>query len=669
MFDKVLIANRSEIALRIIRTCKRMGISTVAVFSEVDSRSPYVEEADETVFIGAARAQESFLNQKKILAAALSRKCQAIHPGYGFLSENAEFAKLVADAGLSFIGPPADAIARLGDKVQAKLMAIKADVPVVPGHAEPLGDIESAKQIAGKIGFPILLKPAAGGGGRGMRIVRKKEELASAFSACREEARKGFGDDRLFLERYIDRPRHIEFQIMADSYGNVIHLGERECSVQRRYQKLVEETPSVVLDEALRRRMGDMACLLAKESGFVNAGTVEFILDADKNFYFLEMNTRLQVEHPVTEMVTSLDLVELQLRIAAGEAIPFKQEDVKIKGWAIEARICAEDPFRNFLPTTGIISRYSEPRVRNVRIDSGVTPGSVVTIYYDSLLAKVIAWGKDRNEAIDTLVRGLNGFHIVGLTTNVDFANSVLNHPAFIRGELSTNFIDEHFEKGRSKIPPPTETLHYMAMAAALVFHNRQRLMRDSLKSMSPVVGRTQAPKKEHVYIVRGEKNVFEVKLLKTDEPRHWQIRINRKSYEVTVPDFEFFRRRLKLNIDGKSHMFRLRYQDAHIMTFFRGTVRTVEIYTLREWRLNHYMLRDMKTAAENVLKCPMPGLVTAVCVKKGDAVHRGDEVIRMESMKMESGIAAPCDGLVENILVQPGQAVESDEVLITFKL
>ncbi len=668
MFDKVLIANRSEIALRIIRTCRRMGISTVAVFSEVDSRSPYVEEADETVFIGAARAQESFLNQKKILAAALSRKCQAIHPGYGFLSENAEFAKRVADAGLSFIGPPAEAIARLGDKVQAKHLAIKAGVPVVPGHAEPLEDVEYAKQIAEKIGFPILLKPAAGGGGRGMRIVRKEEDLASAFSACREEARKGFADDRLFLERFIERPRHIEFQIMADSFGNVIHLGERECPCSAAIRSWWKK-PLLVLDEVQRRKMGEIACLLAKEAGFVNAGTVEFILDADKNCYFLEMNTRLQVEHPVTEMVTSLDLVELQLRIAAGEVLPLKQEDVRIKGWAIEARICAEDPFRNFLPTTGIISRYSEPRVRNVRIDSGVTPGSVVTIYYDSLLAKVIAWGNNRNEAVDTLVRGLNGFHIVGLTTNVDFVNSVLNHSAFIRGELSTNFIDEHFENGRSKIPPSTETLHYMAMAAVLVFHNRQRLMRDSLKSMSPIVGRTQVPKKEHVYIVRGEKNVFEVKLLKTDEPRHWWIRINRKSYEVTVPDFEFFRRRLKLNIDGKSHMFRLRYQDAHIMTFFRGTVRTVEIYTLREWRLSHYMLRDKKAAADNVLKCPMPGLVTAVCVKKGDVVHRGDEVLRMESMKMESGIAAPCDGMVENILVQPGQTVESDEVLITFKL
>jgi propionyl-CoA carboxylase alpha chain len=669
LFDKILIANRGEIAVRIIRTCKRMGVKTVAVYSEVDFRSPYVQEADESAFIGSARAQDSFLNKEKIINVALKHGCQAIHPGYGFLSENPEFAQIVLDAGLTFIGPPVSAIATLGDKMASKELAIRAGVPVVPGHSTPVCDLESVLGIAERVGFPMLLKPAAGGGGKGMRIVYAEEELPSALEACREETRKAFGDDRIFMERYITRPRHIEIQIMADGYGNVIHLGERECSIQRRYQKVIEETPSIAVDETLRQRMGEVACRLAKEAGYVSAGTVEFILDQERNFYFLEMNTRLQVEHPVTEMVTSLDLVELQLRIAAGEPLPLKQEDVKMKGWAIEARVCAEDPFRGFLPTTGMITRYAMPRGKNVRVDSGIGAGSLITIYYDSLLAKVIVWGKDRNEAVATLVRALNGYHIEGLTTNVDFCNAIVNHPAFIRGNLSTDFIEENFVDGESKEPPPLDHMHCMVMAASLVFHCRNKLVRDSLKPMSPLIGSTSVQERVNDYVVRVNEDVFEVQLDGDQETRRWTITVDGRPYEVITPEFEYYRRRLALKINGDSRMIRLQYEDNHIKAFFCGIIRIFEVYTPREWQENKHMRREKKVVPENVLKCPMPGLVTALCVEQGAYVRKGQELIRMESMKMESGVASPCDGQVEKILVSPGQAVETDDVLMTFEL
>ena len=388
MLKKILIANRGEIAARIIRTCKKMDITTVAVYSDADARSQYVREADEKAYIGPSEAGKSFLNKERIVAEAVSRNCDGVHPGYGFLSENEGFARTVSDAGIAFIGPEPSVIAALGDKIAAKALAEQAGVPVVPGHHKPLADSGEALEIAREIGFPVLLKPAAGGGGRGMRIIEREADFASAFTACREETRKGFADDRIFMERYLRSPRHIEVQILADHYGNVVHLGERECSIQRRYQKIIEETPSTAVNGEMREHMGRFACDLARRAGYSNVGTVEFILDRDSNLYFLEMNTRLQVEHPITEMTSSLDLVELQIRIASGEPLPFGQDDVNMNGWAMEARICAEDPFRGFMPTTGIVTRYSPPRGRNIRVDSGISAGSVVTIFYDSLLAK-----------------------------------------------------------------------------------------------------------------------------------------------------------------------------------------------------------------------------------------------------------------------------------------
>jgi len=667
MFDKILVANRGEIAVRIIRTCKRLGIGAVAVYSEVDSRSPHVQEADEGVFIGAPPAGESYLAKEKLVAAAKSCGCQAVHPGYGFLSENAEFAQMVTNEGLVFVGPPASAITLLGDKVASKALASKAGLPVVPGYTKPLNGLEEAQSMAGEIGFPLLLKPAAGGGGRGMRVISKQEDFVSALSECREETRKAFADDRIFMEKFVFRPRHIEIQIMADHHGYVIFFPERECSIQRRYQKVIEETPSPAIDESLRERMDHLACALAKEAGYTNAGTVEFIMDQQQNFYFLEMNTRLQVEHPITEMVTSLDLVELQIRVAAGDPLPLKQEEVRRRGWAIEARICAEDPVRGFFPTTGMITRYAVPKGESIRVDSGIGPGSVISIYYDSLLAKVSAWGENREEARKTLVRALNGYHIEGLITNVEFANAVLNHPLFSSGDLSTDFIEQNFEEGQSRSDPPPEHLHCMAIASVLVYHTRQSLVRESLKPMSPVVGSFSHAKKPHDYVVRADQNVFNIQLEGDQMSRRWKILLDEKPYEVVTPDFEYYRRRLVLKIDGQSHMFRLQYHEDHIKVSFCGVVSTFEIYSPTEWKLAHHMIQEREDVRNNVVKCPMPGLITAVYAEQGNYVRRGQEVVRMESMKMETGIPSPCDGMIEKVLVETGQTVDIDETLVVF--
>ncbi len=668
MFKKILIANRGEIAVRIIRTCKRMGIHTVAVYSEADSRSLHVQEADESVLIGKSRSTESYLVSEKIIDAALKTGCQAIHPGYGFLSENAGFCEKVSLSGMVFIGPPAAAIATLGDKIASKALALKSGVPVVPGHVGMLSGLEEAQTIAAQIGFPVLLKPAAGGGGKGMRIVSGKAEMEPAFLACQEETRKAFGNPQLFIERYIANPRHIEIQILADRYGNVIHLGERECSIQRRYQKIIEETPSPAVDPALRLKMGAMACNLAKEAGYANAGTVEFILDEDRNMYFLEMNTRLQVEHPVTERVTGLDIVELQLKIAYGEVLPIRQEDVSFNGAAIEARICAEDPSRNFLPATGMITRYASPRGRNIRVDSGIVAGSVVSVYYDSLLSKVISWGETREGARMALVNALNGYHVEGVITNVDFVNLILNHPAFAAGELSTRFIEDHFDNEKTRIPPSTERLTQMAIATTLVYHNRQKLVRESLKPMAAHVGRSAKPRDWYHYMVKGEADIFELRLQGNSDLRTWTIWANGSQYQVITPELEFYRRRIKLNINGQSQMFRLQFRGNFIWAAFCGITRIFEVYSPQEWELAQFMPKVQKRVLDNVLECPMPGLVVDIRVRKGDRIYRGQELVIVESMKMESGVASPCDGEVLEILIEKGQAVDTGNILMRFK-
>ena len=667
MFNKILIANRGEIAVRIIQTCRRLGIGTVAVYSEADSRALHVQKADEALPLSGVQAQESYLNGEKIISAALSTGCQAIHPGYGFLSENPQFARVVMDAGLTFIGPPEEAIALMGDKIASKELAIKAGVPVIPGHVDALSDADEALAVAENIGYPVLLKPAAGGGGKGMRIVLTPEQMADALSASRQETRKAFGDARIFMERYIEQPRHVEIQILADAHGNIVHLGERECSIQRRYQKIIEESPSPAVDPDLRERMGKAACELARKAGYVNAGTVEFILDSRKGFYFLEMNTRLQVEHPVTEMVTGLDLVELQLQIAAGERLPFDQAGVQFSGCAMEARICAEDPARSFMPATGMITRYAEPKGKNIRVDSGVRTGSNITVYYDSLLAKVICRGADRDETRTSLIQALNRYDIEGVTSNIDFVNGVLSHPVFAAAEISTGFIDQHFEADRTKIPPDAECLHLAALSATLVYHGRKVVVRESLQPMVSRIGRTKGVEDRHRYIVRSENDVWEVALEGTTAGRLWRIQVGTRGYVVETPEFEFYRRRLKLKIDGRTHYFRIRSEKSFVFAAFSGIRRLFECYTPKEWELISHMPARVEQPPDNVLLCPMPGLVVDVFAKKGDTVFRGQNLVILESMKMESGVASPCDGSVAEVRIRPGQAVEAGDVLVMF--
>ena len=685
---KILIANRGEIAVRICRTCRRLGIATVAVYSEADARSLHLREADQAVCIGPAPATHSYLDGEKIVAAALAHGCRAVHPGYGFLSENAEFARRVTEAGLIFIGPKAAVIAAMGDKIQAKQLAARVGVPVVPGHDQALTEQQEIEEVAATLGYPVIFKPAAGGGGRGMRVVKEPSELAAALSQARDETRKAFADDRIFLDRYLTNPRHIEIQIIADHHGRVLALGERDCSIQRRHQKVIEEAPSPALSPEQRRQMQELACALAREAGYTNAGTVEFILAENHEFFFMEMNTRLQVEHPVTELITGLDLVELQLRVAAGEPLPLSQEEVKLDGWAIEARICAEEPARDFLPATGIITRYSPCHGRNIRLDSGIEAGSRVSVHYDSLLAKVISYGRDREEARLGLIQALNRYHLEGVATNLDFANAILNHPVFQEGNFSTGFIAEHFRDGQARLAPPREQLAAMVIAVTLVYHNRQNLMRQSLRPLAARIGATPRPEKGAHYRVKEGENAFAVELHGTFKEPDWDfIIIDDQSrpeasghktlsavppgplqhYRVVTPDFEFYRRRLKLEINGRMEYFRLQYHENFIQASFGGLTRLFEIYSPREWELARFMPAGVRRRDDKQLLSPLPGMVVRVLAQPGERVYRGQDLLVIESMKMESGVSSPRDGLVGTVHCRTGTAVNTGDPLLTF--
>jgi propionyl-CoA carboxylase alpha chain len=556
----------------------------------------------------------------------------------------------------------------MGDKIACKELAVEAEVPVIPGHMKALEDLDEALVAAENIGYPILLKPAAGGGGRGMRVVRGPGEMETAMASSRQETRKAFGDSRVFIELYIEDPRHVEIQVLADAHGNVIHLGERECSIQRRYQKIIEESPSTAVSEDLRRIMGQAACNLARKAGYINAGTVEFVLDTQDSFYFLEMNTRLQVEHPVTEAVTGLDLVELQLRIAAGEPLQIEQQDVVFNGCAIEARICAEDPARGFMPSTGMITRYAEPLGKGVRVDSGVTTGSWIGFYYDSLLAKVICHCEDRERTRVRLIEALNGYHIEGVVTNIDFVNSVLSHPEFAAGRLTTGFIDRHFDDGKPRISPDASNIEMAALAATLIYHVRTVAVRESLRPMVSQIGGRRDDDGAHSYMVRSGDYVSEVLLERATEARRWIIHVSGLKHDVITPEFEFYRRRFKLTIDGQIHRFRIRTEQSFIFVAFSGITRLFEVYMPKEWELLKYMPAHVEHPPDNVLVCPMPGLVVKVLAGKGDRVFRGQNLVVLESMKMESGVASPADGVIEEILTTAGQAVETGDVLIRFK-
>jgi propionyl-CoA carboxylase alpha chain len=659
LFQKILIANRGEIACRVIRTCQRLGIQTVAVYSDADAEAPHVRTADEAVCVGPPPSTKSYLVIERIIEAARATGAQAVHPGYGFLAENPEFAAALEAAGIVFIGPSPKAISLMGDKIAAKRLAEAAGVSTIPGHLDAINDPEHAARVAAMIGYPVMIKAAAGGGGKGMRVALDERDLADGLARAQSEARSSFGDDRVFLEKFIRDPRHIEIQILADRHGNVVSLGERECSIQRRHQKVIEEAPSPLLDEATRAAMGEQAKALARAVDYCSAGTVEFVADQARNFFFLEMNTRLQVEHPVTELITGLDLVEQMIRVAAGETLAFGQDDVQHEGWAVEARVYAEDPARGFLPSTGRLGYYVEPAGAGIRVDSGVVEGSEVSMFYDPLIAKLCAHGADRPEAIARLGDALDGFAIRGPSHNIAFLTAIMNHRRFKAGALSTDFIATEFGDRFEGLAASGATR--AALAAVAVGLRRVEMARAAQISGRLANWTARVPNE---WVVRlGDENLAV----------HTEV----NGGEVTV---EVEGTRLKMALD---------WQPGHLLArvrFGRRTA-TVQVDPCPEgYRLSHggvqvqalvrtreaaeYAARIPQKAPPDTSKfvlSPMPGLIVSIAVDRGEPVKAGQELLILEAMKMENVLRAERDGVVEEVRVTPGASVAADEVLIAF--
>ena len=661
MFKKILIANRGEIACRVIKTARRLGIRTVAVYSEPDRDALHVEMADEAVAIGPAPSTQSYLAVENILRAARATGAEAVHPGYGFLSEKAAFARALRDAKIAFIGPSPEAMEALGDKIAAKKLAAKAKVSTVPGHAAVLDDAEAAVTAARAIGYPVMLKASAGGGGKGMRIADNDAECREGFARATSEARSSFGDDRVFAEKYVRDPRHIEIQIMGDSHGNVVYLGERECSLQRRHQKVIEEAPSPFLDAKTRKAMGEQAVALAKAVGYTSAGTVEFIVDSSRNFYFLEMNTRLQVEHPVTEMISGLDLVELMIRIAAGERLQFAQKDVKLAGWSIEARVYAEDPFRKFLPSVGRLTRYRPPREsEDVRVDTGIYECGEISIHYDPMIAKVVTRGRDRAEAIGRMARALDEFHIRGVSHNIPFLASLMAHSRFKEGRLSTGFIAEEYPHGFHPADAVHDRPSLLAAAAASIHHafqERAALIEGQLPGHERRVSNewmVRLGEAEHRVSVARFPEGFEGQLA----GRPFRIRTG---WRLGEPLFEgdFDGEPLCLQVERIGIAYRL----SHAGTETDALVFGVHMAPL--WQL---MPAKKTSDTSKFLLSPMPGLLVKVSVVEGQEVKAGEELAVIEAMKMENVLRAERDGTVAAVKVKSGDSLAVDQVILEFR-
>jgi propionyl-CoA carboxylase alpha subunit len=646
VFEKILIANRGEIACRIIRSARRMGIATVAVYSDADRGAVHVEMADEAVAIGPAAARESYLVIEKVIDACKQTGVQAVHPGFGFLAENAAFVEAVQAAGLVFIGPPAGAIRDMGDKIESKRLAVAAKINTVPGHMDLIPDEAEAARIAGEIGYPVMIKASAGGGGKGMRIARDDEEARAGFRSARNEAKSSFGDDRIFIEKFIEQPRHIEIQVLADAHGNIVHLGERECSIQRRHQKVIEEAPSPLLDAKTRAAMGAQAVALARAVDYRSAGTVEFIVDQKKNFYFLEMNTRIQVEHPVTEMVADIDLVEWMIRIAAGEKLPLRQKDVKLTGWAVEARVYAEDPARGFLPSIGRLTRYREPEAsESVRVDSGVTEGSEITVHYDPMIAKVIAYGKDRTAAIDEIQSALDAFKIRGLNHNLSFLSAVLGHERFRAGRLTTEFIAEEFADGFQATASPVAHAVMTAVAAIAQYLTAEREMGRALNDWVICTdGDSQALR---VDVADGGFRVGEQTLV-----TGWR------------PGETLFR----AQIDGRPVIVQIERHGSRWHLRHGGAEMAVQVLRPHVAELVARMPVKLPPDLSRFLLSPMPGLLVKIAVDTGQEVKAGEELAVVEAMKMENVLRAERDGTVAKIHVQAGASLAVDQAILEFE-
>jgi len=664
MFKKILIANRGEIACRVMRTAKRLGIKTVAVYSDADADALHVREADEAVRIGLPPSAESYLKIDAIIEACRTTGAEAVHPGYGFLSEKAEFAKALEAAGIVFIGPNVEAIGAMGDKIESKKLARDAGVSMVPGHLEVIPDADAAIVIARQVGYPVMVKASAGGGGKGMRIARSDEETREGFRSAQNEARSSFGDDRIFIEKYIEQPRHIEIQVLGDSHGNVVYLGERECSIQRRHQKVIEEAPSPFLDPATREAMGEQAVALAKAVNYRSAGTVEFIVDKDKKFYFLEMNTRLQVEHPVTECVTGVDLVELMIRVAAGEKLPFTQKDIKLNGWALEARVYAEDPFRNFLPSIGRLTHYQEPEGEGVRVDAGVFEGAEISMFYDPMIAKLIASAPTRDGAIARLMEALDSYEIRGVSHNISFLAALVGNPRFAKGDFSTNFIAEEFAGGFVGAELNAAQEATLIIVAATV----QRIQTDHEAEINgQLPGHEVKPVDEWVVCLGDARHPVTVKgYTVAKQDRSYQLETPSGSHEITtswLPGRTLFR----ATLDGKTVTFQVDRVGIGYRLFHAGASRLVKILPPRAAELLDLMPVKQPPDLSRFLLSPMPGLLVRVEVTEGQEVKAGEELAAVEAMKMENILRAERDGRIAKIRVKAGESLAVDQVILEF--
>jgi propionyl-CoA carboxylase alpha chain len=638
-----------------------MGIKTVAVYSDADREALHVSMADEAVHIGRSPSAESYLLADRIIEACKQTGAQAVHPGYGFLSENAGFLAALDKAGIVFIGPGNRAIEAMGDKITSKILAAEAGVSTVPGYTDIIRDADHAVEIARGIGYPVMLKASAGGGGKGMRVVKDDAECRDGFQRATNEARSSFGDDRVFAEKFIEEPRHIEIQVLADSHGNTIYLGERECSIQRRHQKVIEEAPSPFLDEKTRKAMGEQAVLLAKAVDYKSAGTVEFIVDAKRNFYFLEMNTRLQVEHPVTELVTGLDLVEWMIRIAFGEKLTVKQKDVKLNGWAIETRVYAEDPFRNFMPSIGRLVNYQPPQEsEHVRVDTGIKEGSEVSMYYDPMIAKLITYGSNRREAIERMGDALDAYYIRGVSHNISFLNALIAHPRFLEGRLTTNFIAEEYPDGFHAADVPQDDPALAIVVAGATY--RRQMDRAALLTGQVPSHERKVPRDWVVVINRVEHPV-------TIEPiaGGFEVGYSGKSYTV-LTDWKPGEPLVRATVNGQAVCFQLNRVGAGYELFRRGAQIDVLVCTPRAAELNRHMLEKVPPDLSRFLLSPMPGLLVKLAVKAGDEIKAGEELAVVEAMKMENSLRAINDVVIAKVLAEQGASLMVDQPILEFE-
>jgi propionyl-CoA carboxylase alpha chain len=661
VFEKILVANRGEIACRVLKTARKMGIRTVAVYSDADRDALHVRMADEAVHIGASPSTQSYLLGDRIIQACRDTGAQAVHPGYGFLSENAGFCQALAAAGIAFIGPNTRAIEAMGDKITSKKLADEAGVNTIPGYSGVLRDAEHAVEEASRIGYPVMLKASAGGGGKGMRIARNDAECRDGFMRAANEARSSFGDDRILVEKFIEEPRHIEIQVMADSHGNVLYLNERECSLQRRHQKVIEEAPSPFLDSATRKQMGEQAVALARAVDYQSAGTVEFIVDPQRNFYFLEMNTRLQVEHPVTELTTGLDLVELMIRVAAGEKLPLGQADVGIEGWAIEARVYAEDPFRNFLPSTGRLVYYRPPpESEHVRVDTGVFEGGEVSMFYDPMIAKLITYGETRAEAMAQMRSALDRFIIRGVSNNIAFLSALVAHPRYVEGNISTNMIGEEYPEGfHPEDLPHEDPVIIISVAAAIVrrYRDRAACIDGQLR------GHERRVPDDWVIVMNGEYHPVSVVAAEGG----YDVVYEGRTHAVRS-DWSFGQKLFSGTVDGREIFVQVERRNQTYRLSRGGSQSDVAILTPRAAELMHYMPVKAPPDLSRHLLAPMPGLLVSVAVEVGQEVKAGEELAVLEAMKMENTLRAERNGVVARIHFEPGASLEVDDTIMEFE-